>query len=213
MMCITLVSVAACNKHIEGGILTTITGHIEDTMRNEPVAGAKLYIVEYDKSCLVCRPRLRAVIDSGYTDAGGNYNITFETTGLGTNYKIKADDTFGGDYYGYLESGYLKLTDTSINFQTFRYSVLSVNVSMAEIPKPPLFIFNTITHAQIINFPADTVVNLKVVPRSQNVIYYQFETSDSGIIYRKEDTVLLNGVQDTFYRNISLDPGAFMRMN
>ena len=74
-----------------------------------------------------------------------------------------------------------------------------------------MFIFSSPAYtedARIYNFPADTTIHLKVIPKRENYIYYQYNDV-RGFNYRRVDTVIPNTLQDEFEMDVALDTATF----
>jgi hypothetical protein len=119
---ILLATIGCETDNIKSGIETRVYGKLTD-FYNTPVVNEKVLIGEYKGTFNMNNgggQYLQKWIDSTYTNALGEYDITFKTSGEGTSYKLKMDDSPAilQKYWVSLPSVEIKNLGSSFNYST-----------------------------------------------------------------------------------------------
>jgi len=86
----------SCKKDYQPNTHTTITGRFYDTINKEAYPNIAVKVGEYQSHFDIeygTVYRLKDYVGSGITDANGNYNISFNTTGKGNFYFLEWGNT------------------------------------------------------------------------------------------------------------------------
>jgi hypothetical protein len=199
---------AGCIKSIDAGISTTVTGIVFDNNKQQPIPNIPIYIHEYESDFF--RLRYKATIDSAKSGPDGKYNITFFTTGKGSEYRINfrpSENFYTLQNASTLNIGMINIVD----FSAMQFHILKARLQMIDNPNPPMRV-STIAglQARVWGTNNDTVVFMKIIPNNINELKFTITNVDTPRIYNyRADTINFSGFQDTFNITIPLAPTFF----
>jgi|GEM_PF-2815491 len=198
----------SCKKNIEAGIKTNISGTTYDDNSQQPIPNVPIYINEYTTGFY--GPIFRATIDSTKSGSDGNFNISFSTTGHGSEYRIVFQP--GDDFLTFQNGIILNVgKDTMIRFSAIKFHVLKARFQITQNPNPPLRVSTVVgLQASVWGTNNDTTVFMKILPNLVNEIQFTITNVDSPSIYNIQlDTINFSGFQDTFNMVFPLVPENF----
>ena len=198
----------SCQKNLEAGIKTNVSGMVLDYKTQQPIANIPIYISEFGRGFY--GPQYIATIDSTKSGVDGNYDINFATTGKGVQYEIvfrPGDNFFALPYNVILNVG----KDTMVDFYATRFHVLKARIQMTENPNPPMRVSNVYgSLASVWGTNNDTIIFMKIIPNEINEIQFTITNVDTPSIYNYQiDPITLSGFQDTFNVTIPVVPKNF----
>lgn len=197
---------------LRGGIETAVNGRIYDYSNALPLAGQKVVIKEYMKTQNVgaISPNFdfKGNIDSTYTDAEGNFNFTFKTTGKGNNYRVTYESTedvyINSDFFEIDKPGQavalpnlsgIQLYPLSLKIIPNNLSAFPINITTLSPIKP--YVFEDITQNTAVARQLYVDKNSKTQLRfvfweSGNEKHYNAELPATGSAIPAEQTIELN---------------------
>jgi hypothetical protein len=187
VVCLLVFFIAACKKEADKGVVTTIKGHVADTIRSINISSYKMVLVKTWSECAnwECWTPSEEIA-TVYTDANGDYSLTF-------NYKLKEGESyaFAEQYYGipyyheYTSPGsIIPGTNNIQNLFVWKPVELTININVLNNNYPPLVVgnilasnsralFNTESvHQQNVN----TTVTLRARPNTDIQIFFYYCT-------------------------------------
>lgn len=192
-----------CFDPIPAGLETTIRGQLEDSVKQQKIAGAKVII----RGCYLSLMRGKdcgRIIDSVRTDRQGRFNLFFITEGGASHYEVSAEWNESVIYPSKEE-----VTAGRRNFLSLQARELNhirIHVRIEGDLAYPIIVQTIGSAAHVLKTTRDTVLYRRVLPMSENQIV--FSTYDTAIRASRRSVDIINiDLRDTthFTKTIS-DP-------
>lgn len=161
-----IIAFTSCSNEDEVGVRTILKGHVSDDIRGINISGYKIVLVKDWRSCsnFMCGLRYQEIA-TAYTDANGDYSITF-------NYKLKEGESYtlyeqyyGDPYYPeYLQYiNIIAAKTNTVNINAWRPVELKLNVEVLNNNNAPLMIRNKLADNDITLFNTENIYEQNIV--------------------------------------------------